>query len=106
MSRIGKKPVTVPDGVTASLDGHLLYPSAKAGLAFDDVSHEAPDGVLRDAQSALARAKASGSDSPVSFTREMRLRQHLNISVIHTLVPLVSTYKRILRLILTSGHLK
>lgn len=68
-----------------SLDGHLLYPSAKAGLAWDDPSHDVPDGVLRDAQSALARAKAVGAAGPVSFTRQMRLRQLASLQLDHDL---------------------
>lgn len=64
MSRVGKKPVTVPSGVTATVDGQLVkVKGTKGELSFrvpDEVSIEFSDGSLkvnpRD-QSKVARSK-------------------------------------------------
>lgn len=57
---------------SVSLDGNLVYPSAKAGLAWHNAEHGSADGALRDAQSALARAKTSRTSRLVTFHDEMR----------------------------------
>lgn len=55
-----------------SLDGHLVYPSARAGVATADGGHPAPDSVFRDAHAALSRAKRAQRRRIVRFTPAMR----------------------------------
>ncbi|MCB9662618.1 MAG: bifunctional diguanylate cyclase/phosphodiesterase [Alphaproteobacteria bacterium] len=59
-----------------SLDDHLVYPSAKAGLAVADAETPDVDAPLRDAQSALAQAKMTSGSRLVRFNGALRA-QHL-----------------------------
>src|SRR5690606_27149596 len=59
-----------------SLDDHLLYPSARAGLAIADPHTADADAPLRDAQSALTQAKVTAGSRLVRFNGSLRA-QHL-----------------------------
>ena len=73
MSRIGKKPVPVPAGVTANVDGQLVkIKGSKGELSFtvpDDVSVEMEDGeiaVQPRSTDASVRARSGARRAPAS----------------------------------------
>ena len=53
------------------LDGHEVYTSASIGIALISRAHESPDDVLRDADTAMYRAKAAGKARHAIFDAEM-----------------------------------
>jgi large subunit ribosomal protein L6 len=73
MSRVGKKPVTVPSGVTASVDGQMVkVKGSKGELSFrvpDEVTVEMKDGTVTVAprdQSKVARSRWGMSRAQVA----------------------------------------
>ncbi len=57
-----------------NLDGHELYTSASIGIALSTTGYENPEDILRDADSAMYRAKALGKARAEIFDDEMRVR--------------------------------
>lgn len=57
-----------------SLDGHEIYTSVSIGIALNDACYAQPDEVLRNADTALYRAKAQGRASYAIFNAEMHNR--------------------------------
>ncbi len=56
------------------LDGHELYTSASIGIALSTTGYENAEDILRDADSAMYRAKALGKARAEIFDHEMRVR--------------------------------
>ena len=57
-----------------NLDGHEVFTSASVGIAIGARDYESPEAVLRDADTALYRAKALGKSRYEVFDMEMRDR--------------------------------
>lgn len=57
-----------------SLDGHEIYTSVSIGIALNDACYAQPDEVLRNADTALYRAKAQGRACYAIFNAEMHNR--------------------------------
>lgn len=80
MSRIGKKPIAVPAGVTATIDGqHVLVKGGKGSLSF-----AAPDDV------AVTMAEAGIEVSPRNETKRARAQWGMTRSMVNNLVVGVS----------------
>ena len=58
----------------AKLHGHELYATASTGILPDCSGYEAPEEVLRDADTAMFRAKEAGKARPAVFEPSMRAR--------------------------------
>ncbi len=54
------------------LEGHEVYSSASVGIAFSSSEYQAPEELIRDADIALYRAKASGKARYMVFNPQMR----------------------------------
>ncbi len=54
------------------LRGYAVYATVSMGMVASGIGYDEPEELLRDANIALARAKASGRNQRVSFTHEMR----------------------------------
>ena len=54
------------------LDGHRVYSGASVGIVLGSDAYETPDQVLRDADTAMYRAKAKGKSAYVFFDDSMR----------------------------------
>jgi diguanylate cyclase (GGDEF)-like protein len=57
-----------------NLDGHELFPSASIGIALSTSGYNNAEDILRDADSAMYRAKATGRAHAEIFDDEMRVR--------------------------------
>jgi len=57
-----------------NLDGHELYTSASIGIAISSTGYENAEDILRDADSAMYRAKATGKARAEIFDEEMHVR--------------------------------
>jgi diguanylate cyclase (GGDEF)-like protein len=57
-----------------NLDGHELYTSASIGIALSVLGYENAEDILRDADSAMYRAKATGKARAEIFDHEMHVR--------------------------------
>lgn len=80
MSRIGKKPIAVPAGVTATIEGqHVLVKGGKGSLSF-----AAPDDV------AVTMAEAGIEVSPRNETKRARAQWGMTRSMVNNLVVGVS----------------
>jgi diguanylate cyclase len=55
-----------------TIDGHTLRPSASAGIALGNAEYDDAAALIRDADTALYRAKASGKFMAVTFDSELR----------------------------------
>jgi diguanylate cyclase (GGDEF)-like protein len=55
-----------------AIDGHVLRPSASAGIALGNGEYDDAAALIRDADTALYRAKASGKFVAVTFDSELR----------------------------------
>lgn len=56
------------------LDGERIYTSTSIGVAMSDAEYEHPQAILRDADTAMYRAKASGKNRVAFFDRAMHRR--------------------------------
>ena len=56
------------------LDGNRLYSSTSIGVAMSDRDYEGPQAILRDADTAMYRAKAGGKNQVAFFDRAMHKR--------------------------------
>jgi diguanylate cyclase (GGDEF)-like protein/PAS domain S-box-containing protein len=56
------------------IDGHQVFTSAKTGIAVSTSGYEEPDAILRDATTALNRAKTQGTSPYEIFDPAMRAR--------------------------------
>lgn len=56
------------------LDGNRLYSSTSIGVAMSDREYEGPQAILRDADTAMYRAKAGGKNQVAFFDRAMHKR--------------------------------
>jgi diguanylate cyclase (GGDEF)-like protein len=56
-----------------NLEGHEVYTSTSIGIAWSEINYDKPEDVLRDADTAMYSAKASGS-SYAAFDRQMHAR--------------------------------
>ena len=61
-------------GAPFVIEGHTLHSSASVGIVSSDIGHSRPEDVLRDADIAMYRAKASGRAGYQVFTHDMRAR--------------------------------
>lgn len=57
-----------------NLDGHEVYTSASVGISHFTPDYDSPDDVLRDADTAMYRAKTNGKARHVIFDKEMHTR--------------------------------
>jgi diguanylate cyclase (GGDEF)-like protein/PAS domain S-box-containing protein len=57
-----------------NLDGHEVYTSASIGINFSSRDYERPDDILRDADTAMYRAKSNGKARHEVFDKEMHTR--------------------------------
>jgi predicted signal transduction protein with EAL and GGDEF domain len=57
---------------TFTLDGHEVFTSASIGIAISSAGYDGPDDVIRDADTAMYRAKAEGRARYEVFHRHMR----------------------------------
>jgi len=58
--------------VGIDLDGHDVRPTTSIGIASSDIAYEQPEEILRDADTALYRAKNQGKECYVVFDKKMR----------------------------------
>ena len=96
MSRVGKRPVTIPSGVTATVEGQTIKMKGPKGtlsfVAHDDVSVEMKDGAItvaprfetKRARSLYGTARAQIANLVEGVTKgfEKKLEIRLSIAVI------------------------
>ena len=65
----------------ATLQGHVIFTTASMGLALSTTQYKRPEDLLRDADTAMYRQKASqnGYDEIVSVQRQVRARSQLQL---------------------------